>query len=164
MRPVALDQVPHLAALWTLADGTPMASKNEVIITGLLDRLAPGRRLYEESLTGADGRVVRPDFTVATKDGRTVFWEHAGMLDLPDYARKWERKREWYAKNGIAPWDKGGGPNGTLMWTDDLDGADARAWLTLACQVLDVEPTGSGTATVPARRAAKKTAARRTRS
>ncbi|MEV0691562.1 AAA family ATPase [Streptomyces sp. NPDC050388] len=146
------------------ADGTPMASKNEVIIAGLLDRLAPGRWRYEEPLTGADGRVVRPDFTVAAQDGRTVFWEHAGMLDLPDYARKWERKKEWYAKNGIGPWDKGGGPNGTLMWTDDLDGADARAWLTLASQVLDAEPTDPGSAAVPARRAAKKTAARRTRS
>ncbi|CAM5328057.1 AAA family ATPase [Streptomyces coeruleorubidus] len=146
------------------ADGTPMVSKNEVIIAGLLDRLAPGRWLYEEPLTGADGRVVRPDFTVATKDGRTVFWEHAGMLDLPDYARKWERKKEWYAKNGIEPWDKGGGPNGTLMWTDDLDGADARAWLTLASQVLNAEPTDPGTAAVTGRRAAKKTAARRTRS
>ncbi|WP_318216456.1 hypothetical protein [Streptomyces sp. SCL15-6] len=115
------------------------------------------------ALTGADGRVVRPDFTVATKDGRTVFWEHAGMLDLPDYARKWERKKEWYARNGIEPWDKGGGPNGTLMWADDLDGAGARAWLTLAAQVLDAEPTDPGTAAVPGRRA-KKTAARRPRS
>ncbi|MFF8093843.1 AAA family ATPase [Streptomyces sp. NPDC016675] len=146
------------------AGGTPMASKNEVIIAGLLDRLAPGRWLYEEPLTGADGRVVRPDFTVAAEDGRTVFWEHAGMLDLPDYARKWERKKEWYARNGIEPWDKGGGPNGTLMWTDDLDGADARAWLTLASQVLDAEPADSGSATETgpgSARRAKKTAARR---
>lgn len=50
------------------------------------------------------------------------------MLDLPDHARKWEREKEWYAKDGIDLWDKGGGPNGIFMWTDGLDGADARAW------------------------------------
>ncbi|WP_432185790.1 AAA family ATPase [Streptomyces sp. Tue6028] len=143
------------------ANGTPMASKNEVIIASLLDQLAPGHWQYEEPLTGSDGRVVLPDFTVAATDGRTVFWEHAGMLDLPDYARKWELKKEWYAENGIVAWDEGGGPNGTLMWTDDLNGADAQAWLTLASQVLGAEPSTPPTRSVPVRRVAKKTAARR---
>lgn len=32
--------------------GIPMASKNEVIISGLLDRLAPGNWQYEEPLVG----------------------------------------------------------------------------------------------------------------
>jgi hypothetical protein len=143
------------------ANGTPMASKNEVIIASLLDQLAPGHWQYEEPLTGSDGRVVLPDFTVATTDGRTVFWEHAGMLDLPDYARKWELKKEWYAENGIVAWDKGDGPNGTLMWTDDLNGANAQAWLTFASQVLRAEPSTPPTTSAPVRRVAKKTAARR---
>ncbi|MFJ8197346.1 hypothetical protein [Streptomyces sp. NPDC096152] len=145
------------------ADGTPMASKNEVVIAGLLDRPAPGRWLCEEPLTGADGRVVRPDFTVAMKDSRTIFGEHADMLDLPDCAWKRERKKERSRRTASVHGTRGGGPNDTLMWTDDLDGADARARLTFASQVLDAASTDPGTAAVRARRA-KKTAARRTRS
>lgn len=126
-------------------NGTPMASKNEVIIAGLLEQLAPGAWHYEAPLTGSDGRVVRPDFTIAAPDGRTVFWEHAGMLDLPDYARKWELKKAWYAENGILSHEDGGGPNGTLLWTDDLKGADAQAWLATASAVLGVESVAGET-------------------
>ena len=124
------------------ASGIPMASKNEVIIAGLLDQLAPGNWQYEEPLTGAGGRTVLPDFTIAAADGRTVFWEHAGMLDLPDYARKWELKKAWYADSGILVHEQGGGPRGTLLWTDDLDGANAKAWLEQAAKVLGVAPPG----------------------
>jgi hypothetical protein len=147
------------------ASGIPMASKNEVIIAGLLHQLAPGHWQYEEPLTGADGRVVLPDFTISASDGRTVYWEHAGMLDLPDYARKWELKKAWYADNGILPHNQGGGSNGSLIWTDDLNGADAQAWLTFASEVLGVTPTmppdPAGDQPSPARRVAKRTARRR---
>lgn len=143
------------------ANGIPMASKNEVIIAGLLDQLVPGRWQYEEPLAGADGRVVLPDFTISASDGRTVYWEHAGMLDLPDYARKWELKKAWYADNGILPHEQGGGPNGTLMWTDDLHGADAHAWLALASEILQVapatQPPAASSHTGPARRVVRRT-------
>lgn len=147
------------------ANGIPMASKNEVIIAGLLDQLTPGHWQYEEPLSGGDGRVVLPDFTITANDGRTIYWEHAGMLDLPDYARKWELKKAWYADNGILPHEQGGGPGGTLMWTDDRGGADAQAWLTLAAEVLGVAPPTSseavGDQTRPVRRVAKRAAPRR---
>ena len=144
------------------ANGVPMASKNEVIIAGLLDRLVPGRYEYEEPLTGADGRTVHPDFTIAAPDGRTIYWEHAGMLDLPDYARKWELKKAWYAENGILPSEDGGGPNGTLLWTDDRRGADAQSWLALASNVLQISPAQpSGGSPPGTHRVAKKSAARR---
>ncbi|WP_433496806.1 AAA family ATPase [Sphaerimonospora sp. CA-214678] len=143
------------------ANGIPMASKNEVIIASLLDRLAPGRWLYEEPLTGADGRVVRPDFTISTSDGLTVYWEHAGMLDLPDYAQKWELKKAWYAENGILPHSQGGGLRGSLIWTDDRNGADAEAWLTFAADVLGMMPAVPPDPAVdrpgPARRLVKRT-------
>lgn len=125
------------------ASGIPMASKNEVIIAGLLDQLVPGSWTYEQPLTGSDGRTVSPDFTIARSDGHTVFWEHAGMLDLPDYARKWELKKDWYIENDILPAEVGGGTNGTLMWTDDLAGADAQQWLAEAADVLGVVSIGS---------------------
>lgn len=148
--------------LHVAANGTPMASKNEVIIAGLLDQLVPGRWQYEQPLVGSDGREVLPDFTIAAPDGRTVYWEHAGMLDLPDYARKWELKKSWYAENGILPADDGGGANGVLMWTDDLQGADAQAWLAHAAQVLGSSASSDGdpARATPVRRATKKTAKR----
>lgn len=148
------------------ANGVAMASKNEVIIAGLLDQLRPGNWQYEAPLTGADGRTVHPDFTVSTADGRTIYWEHAGMLDLPDYARKWELKKAWYADNEILPFADGGGPNGTLIWTDDLNGADAKAWLEFAAEVIGVRPSAPGPSSGAvtegtARRVAKKVAARK---
>ena len=27
-------------------------------------------------------------------------WEHLGMLSVPSYKEKWDRKHEWYRKNG----------------------------------------------------------------
>lgn len=131
--------------------GIPMASKNEVIIAGILEQLVPGRWEYERVLQGKDGREVLPDFTINLDDGRTVFWEHAGMLDVPDYASKWELKKKWYAENGIGPVDLGGGPHGVLMWTDDLNGADAQAWLKHASEVIGLEP---GTESAPPGRGA----------
>lgn len=87
------------------------------------------------------------------------------MLDLPDYARKWELKKAWYAENGILPHSQGGGQNGSLMWPDDLNGADAQAWLAFASEVLGAvpatPPAHGGNRPGPARRAAKKTAQRR---
>ncbi|GAC49545.1 hypothetical protein GOACH_15_00370 [Gordonia aichiensis NBRC 108223] len=146
------------------ANGVPMASKNEVIIAGLLDRLVPGRWLYEEPLTGGDGRVVHPDFTISLGDGQIVYWEHAGMLDMPDYARKWELKKSWYADNGILSHDQGGGPNGTLIWTDDLKGADAAAWLDFAAAAFGIQPASepaTGGSRTGSRRAAKKATRKR---
>ena len=62
------------------------------------------------------------------------------MLDLPDYARRWELKKSGCADNGILPADDGGGANGVLIWTYDLQGADAQAWLAHAAQVLEAAP------------------------
>ena len=124
-------------------NGIPMASKNEVIIAGILEQLVPGRWEYERVLQGKDGREVLPDFTISLDDGHTVFWEHAGMLDVPDYASKWEKKKRWYAENGILPGSDGVGANGVLMWTDDLNGADAQAWRAHAAGVFGIDPVAA---------------------
>jgi hypothetical protein len=133
-------------------NGTPMASKNEVIIAGLLDRLVPGQWSYEEPYAGKDGREVLPDFTIYTPAGRKVFWEHAGMLDRPDYARKWELKKAWYAENGILPFDDEGAGDIVLMWTDDLKGADAQAWLAFASTVFGIDATEETSNDAPTKR------------
>ncbi|KNH16352.1 hypothetical protein ACU18_13945 [Arthrobacter sp. ZBG10] len=141
------------------ANGVPVASKNEVIVAAILDELVPGHWEYEKPLTGTDGRTVLPDFTITLPDGRTIYWEHAGMLDLPAYARKWSLKQEWYADQGIASHDNGGGTKGILMWTDDRDGADAQAWKNLASAIFGtILPTHQpqGTDGPRGRRAARK--------
>lgn len=145
------------------ANGTPMASKNEVIIAGLLDRLVPGQWSYEEPFRGADGREVLPDFTIYTSGGRTVYWEHAGMLDRLDYAAKWELKKSWYAENGVVPFDDERAGDTVLMWTDDLKGADAQSWLALASKVFGVQPAEPASGdNLSKRRVTKKAPTKRT--
>ncbi|MDT4994162.1 MAG: hypothetical protein QOH97_4054, partial [Actinoplanes sp.] len=109
-------------------NGVLVRSKNEVIIAGLLEAAAPGNWSYELPLTGTDGQHRLPDFTINTPDGRTIYWEHLGMLDTPAYAAGWKRKKQWYHDQGVLPFDEGGGPHGTLVWTDDRGGVDVPAW------------------------------------
>jgi hypothetical protein len=46
------------------------------------------------------------------------------MLGDAEYDRKWKLKLVWYAENGIKMAEEGGGPNGTLVTTTELDGID----------------------------------------
>lgn len=43
------------------------------------------------------------------------------MLQNPKYMERWERKLAWYREHGIIPWEEGGGPEGTLITTQDDD-------------------------------------------
>jgi len=120
------------------ANGVLVRSKNEVIVATILDEIAPGAWAYEQPLRGSDGMVRYPDFTVQTDDGRTVYWEHLGMLDDAAYTAAWERKKRWYAGQGILPAEDGGGPQGVLMWTDDTGGVNMPAWRDAAMAVVGV--------------------------
>lgn len=74
--------------------GDMLRSKSEVIIANLLhERQIPFR--YEEPLFAGDGTLKLPDFTVTWR-GQTFYWEHLGLLDLTEYAEKWEAKSAWY--------------------------------------------------------------------
>jgi exodeoxyribonuclease V alpha subunit len=76
--------------------GDMLRSKSEVIIANLLhERSIPFR--YEQPLFAKDGTLRLPDFTV-TWSGKTLFWEHLGLLDQTKYAEEWERKRAWYER------------------------------------------------------------------
>ncbi|MCM0673874.1 ATP-dependent RecD-like DNA helicase [Micromonospora phytophila] len=114
--------------------GELVRSKSELLIANLLHELGMSYD-YEAPFTGADGRTVRPDFTVTTDLGETVIWEHLGMLADPRYAAKWALKKEWYARNGILPVEDGGGDQGMLVVTDDRGGVDFPAWRNLAQKV-----------------------------
>lgn len=54
----------------------------------------------------------------------TWYWEHLGMLRDAEYDSKRKAKLKWYEQNGILPGETGGGPNGTLLTTTELDGID----------------------------------------
>ncbi len=102
------------------ADGTVLASKSELFIYERI--LAADLRPYYEAKLPArsgDGTWRLPDFTfLDDADEPAVFWEHLGMLDVRDYAEGWERKRLWYAEQGIVE-------NEDLFWTTEIDGLDA---------------------------------------
>ncbi|MFG2064503.1 ATP-dependent RecD-like DNA helicase [Micromonospora sp. NPDC048871] len=115
--------------------GELVRSKSEVIIANLLRQLNAVYR-YEEPFTGDDGRTVRPDFTIDTDLGETVYWEHLGMLTDPRYAAKWAKKEDWYARNGVLPYESGGGARGKLVITDDRGGVDVPHWREIARKAL----------------------------
>lgn len=120
--------------------GVLVRSKNEVIIAGILDELAPGSWAYEQPLVGSDARIRLPDFTIHAPDGRTIYWEHLGLLRDPGYGEGWELKKAWYAEQGILALEDGGGPNGALVWTDDREGVDVPRWKELARSFLGGGP------------------------
>ncbi|HZO66591.1 MAG TPA: AAA family ATPase [Kribbellaceae bacterium] len=117
--------------------GELVRSKSEVIIANMLHQLDVSYD-YEVPFTGADGRTVRPDFTVLTDLGETVLWEHLGMLADPRYAQKWAAKKAWYARNGILPIEEGCGAKGKLVITDDVEGVDSAGWRQLAMKVFGI--------------------------
>ncbi|GLY21613.1 AAA family ATPase [Micromonospora sp. NBRC 101691] len=114
--------------------GELVRSKSELLIANLLHELDLSYD-YEVPFTGKDGRTVRPDFTIDTDLGEKVIWEHLGMLSDPRYARKWEQKKAWYARNGVLPAEEGGGSQATLVVTAEHDGVDFPAWRRLAQEV-----------------------------
>ena len=79
--------------------GDHVASKSELIIANKLTALGI-KYEYEKELV-LSGIPLKPDFTVYTKDGRVLYWEHAGMLEEPEYQRRHEDKVAFYARHGI---------------------------------------------------------------
>jgi hypothetical protein len=93
-------------------------SKSEVIVA---DRLAANGidYAYEQALT-IGGTTKYPDFTIEDMEsGENYYWEHCGMLHVPQYRRRWEEKLAWYRVNKILPSEEGGGERGTLILTQD---------------------------------------------
>ena len=88
----------------TYADGTPGRSKNELYIAARLD--FHGIVYRWDCPTGIPGVYSVPDFTInRARDSRTIYWEHCGMMDLPEYRKSNIEKLKEYEKAGIVPWD-----------------------------------------------------------
>jgi len=105
------------------ARGDMVRSKSEVIIADHLARRGV-EYAYEQALT-IDGETKYPDFTIEdAESGLSIFWEHCGMLHVPNYRRRWEEKLAWYKAHGIVPHGEGAGSCGTLVITrDNPDGS-----------------------------------------
>lgn len=101
----------------TTRKGKSVRSKSEVIIADNLDHNQINY-FYEKPLE-FKGVVRWPDFTIYDDDsGSVYYWEHLGMLQNPEYKRKWERKLEWYKQNNILPYPEIG-DEGCLIITED---------------------------------------------
>jgi len=102
-------------------------SKSEVIIADRLSSLKV-EYAYERELK-IDDMSKFPDFTIEdAESGRSIYWEHCGMLHVPAYKRRWEEKLQWYRSHGIVPYEDGTGSRGTLIVTrDDERGAISSA-------------------------------------
>ena len=76
-------------------------SKSELnIANALADHEIPYK--YECPLQLKNGMTIYPDFTVLdVKRRRELYWEHRGMMDDKDYARKSVLKMKGYLQNGI---------------------------------------------------------------
>ena len=98
--------------------GEMVRSKSEVIIANELANRGVEYK-YEQLLT-LNGMTKYPDFTIEdSESGNTFYWEHCGMLHVPDYKNRWEKKLVWYKSHGILPHEEGEGSNGTLIVTRD---------------------------------------------
>lgn len=59
---------------------------------------------YEKALRGVDGVERYPDFIAEDPaTGIIVYWEHLGMLSDPIYAKRWDKKLEWYKSMDLEP-------------------------------------------------------------
>lgn len=98
--------------------GLAVRSRAEIIIA---DALTDANVKFEYEKPLVQGGITRyPDFTIEDEiSGRTYYWEHLGLLRQKDYRDSWERKLSWYRQHGIKLREEGGGPNGTIIVTED---------------------------------------------
>ena len=98
--------------------GTAVRSKSELLIAEALIN-AQVDFGYERPLTL--GGVTRyPDFTIVDDvTGKTIYWEHLGMLERSDYRRAWEKKLAWYHDHGVLPHDHPDAEDAVLITTKD---------------------------------------------
>ncbi|MCC3160211.1 RecQ family ATP-dependent DNA helicase [Hymenobacter sp. 15J16-1T3B] len=77
--------------------GEWVRSKSEVIIANLLHKNGADYA-YERPIYQNGKYLLLPDFTVTTQTG-TYYWEHLGLLDDPEYARRWAIKQNHYKRD-----------------------------------------------------------------
>ena len=95
------------------ADNIQVRSRIEYIIYQSLQKSGIEFE-YEKALDLKDKSfVIHPDFTIKLKNGRTLYWEPLGMLDVKKYYKDWQNRIELYREQGLYH---------DLITTDDLGG------------------------------------------
>ena len=56
---------------------------------------------------------IHPDFTITLQNGKTIYWEHLGLLTDYNYAKDWDKRRRIYEEKGLMD---------NLVTTDELTG------------------------------------------
>jgi exodeoxyribonuclease V alpha subunit len=93
--------------------GKPVNSRIEYIIHQALQRSGLDFH-YERPLSLAKRSYsIHPDFTIELRNGRKIYWEHLGMLDVRKYYKDWQLRIDDYKDHGLFD---------DLVTTDDLDG------------------------------------------
>ena len=101
-------------------DGTTVRSKSELVIVSRLEHFDVDAT-YEHILK-LDRLHYHPDFTIRRRrDGKTIYWEHAGAMTVPQYRRSHEARLTAFEANGIVPWD-----NLIITYDDEKGGLDVR--------------------------------------
>ena len=116
--------------------GLAVRSKSELLIAEALGERDVDFE-YEKPLTFG-GWTRYPDFTIEDEiSGRTVYWEHLGMLAREDYRIAWERKLAWYREHGVHPVDEHDEADAVLVTTEDSvsSGLDMRQVKELIARV-----------------------------
>ena len=114
-----LDKFLEEGLIHRTTKGEAVRSKSEVIIASLLAAHNIDYS-YEKPFAGTDGSVRYPDFTIDNAEtGEIYLWEHCGMLHDGQYKQRWDRKLEWYRKQGVLPYTEGTGAQATLIITED---------------------------------------------
>ncbi len=81
--------------------GEVVRSKSEKIIADKLHSMNIPY-VYEVVVKLEGHGKVHPDFTVLnTRTREEFYWEHLGMMDLPEYSNKAIKKIDTYEKNGV---------------------------------------------------------------
>ena len=98
--------MPNTGKGYLTLKGDYVRSKAEVIIANELYH-ANVFYVYEKPLTFAGCKyTLLPDFTLRTpKTGKTVYWEHCGLMDDDKYRSKWDWKKNLYAQYEISEWN-----------------------------------------------------------
>jgi hypothetical protein len=126
LQPCQMEEFPQVKGsvflqkglLHRTSKGLAVRSKSELIIADAMSQAGIAFE-YEKPLTFGNSTRY-PDFTVDDEiSGRTIFWEHLGLLEREDYRKSWEKKLAWYREHGILPADEGAGENGTLVTTTE---------------------------------------------
>ena len=61
--------------------------------------------VHYEQVQFINGIMIAPDFTFEGDNGEPFYWEHVGLLDRPDYARRNYDKLKRYYNAGLVPGD-----------------------------------------------------------